>query len=112
MIIVAIENVDRLRDFYPTVNQEPAGLVVRELAYQLVNAGELPQAIALFQYGISLYPATQDAYNGVAYGYEQNKQYQQALEQVNRALALAKPVYDGYQVYVARKARLLQLLGQ
>lgn len=91
---------------------KPPEPVVRELAYQLVNAGELPQAIALFQYGISLYPATPDAYNGLAYGYEQNKQYQQALDQVNRALALAKPGYDGYQVYVARKARLLQLLGQ
>lgn len=91
---------------------KPPEPVVRELAYQLVNAGELSQAIALFQYGISLYPATPDAYNGLAYGYEQNKQYQQALEQVNRALALAKPGYDGYQVYVARKARLLQLLGQ
>ena len=89
----------------------PPEQVIRELGYQLVNKGQSEEAIQLFQYGIQLYPAKPDAYNGLAFGYEQLKQYKESLEQVNKALALSQEGYEGHQVYVARKARLEQLLA-
>lgn len=86
--------------------------VIRELGYHFVNSGNLSEAIKLFQFGIRQYPKTPDAYNGLAYGYEQNKQYKESLEQVNKALALSKAGYEGYEVYAARKARLQELLAK
>lgn len=102
---------DRLSQQYGVKTSAPEA-VIRELGYQMVNRGNLTEAIKLFQFGIRQYPETPDAYNGLAYGYEQNKQYKESLEQVNKALELSKAGYEGYEVYVARKARLLKLLGQ
>lgn len=89
----------------------PPEQVIRELGYQLVNKGQPDEAIQLFEYGIQLYPATPDAYNGLAFGYERKKLYKESLEQVNKALALSHEGDEGHQVYVARKARLEQLLA-
>ncbi|PCK32701.1 alpha/beta hydrolase-fold protein [Pseudoalteromonas piscicida] len=91
---------------------EPQEAVVRGLGYYQVNAGNVKEAIKLFKYGVSLYPNTADAYNGLAYGYETDKQYQASLEQVNKALALSSKGDGGYDVFVARKERLTKLLGE
>lgn len=99
----------RLSKQYGEVTRPPEA-VIRELGYQFVNHGNLDEAIKLFKYNITLYPEKPDAYNGLAFGYEQNKQYQASLEQVNKAIALSKESYDGHEVYLARKARLLKLL--
>lgn len=101
----------KLSDQYGEQTPAPEA-VIRELGYHFVNSGNLSEAIKLFQFGISLYPATPDAYNGLAYGYEQNKQYKESLEQVNKALVLSKAGYEGYEVYLARKERLQKLLAQ
>jgi uncharacterized protein len=103
-------------DYYQRLSKQygeatpPPEPVIRELGYQFVNSGNLDEAINIFKYGITLHPEQPDAYNGLAFGYEQNKMYQASLEQVNKALALSKEGYDGHEVYVARKARLLKLL--
>ena len=85
--------------------------MVRELGYSFVNNRNLDEAIKLFKYGITLYPEKPDAYNGLAYGYEQSERYEESLVQVNKALALSGEGYDGYEVYLARKERLLNLLA-
>ncbi|SNY43818.1 hypothetical protein SAMN06297280_0653 [Arsukibacterium tuosuense] len=90
----------------------PPEWVVRELGYHFANNGDLQQAIKLFKYGISLYPEKPDAYNGLAYGYEQSERYEESLAEVNKALALSGQDHDGYDVYLARKERLLKLLIQ
>ncbi|WP_290614955.1 alpha/beta hydrolase-fold protein [Arsukibacterium sp. UBA3155] len=90
----------------------PPEWMVRELAYHFVNIGNFEQAIKLFKYGITLYPDKPDAYNGLAYGYEQSEKYVESLAQVKKALALSGKGYDGYDVYLARKERLLKLLAQ
>ncbi|MBN8446930.1 MAG: prolyl oligopeptidase family serine peptidase [Gammaproteobacteria bacterium] len=102
---------DHLSQQYGVKTSAPE-LVIRELGYHFVNRGNLTEAIKLFQFGISQYPDTPDAYNGLAYGYEQNMQYKESLEQVNKALELSKAGYEGYEVYVARKARLQKLLAK
>jgi predicted alpha/beta superfamily hydrolase len=105
-----------IADYYQRLSKQygettpPPESVIRELGYQFVNRGNLDEAIKLFKYGITLYPDKPDAYNGLAFGYEQNKMYQASLEQVNKALALSKEGYDGHEVYLARKTRLLKLL--
>ena len=107
-----------IADYYHRLSKQygektlPPEAMVRELGYHFVNEGKLDEAIKLFKYGITLYPATADAYNGLAFGYEQNKMYQESLLQVNKALALSKPGYDGHDVYLARKERLLKLLAR
>ncbi|MBZ9611802.1 alpha/beta hydrolase-fold protein [Rheinheimera maricola] len=105
-------------DYYNRLSQQygeqtsPPEWLVRELGYHFVNSGNLEQAITLFKYGITLYPDKPDAYNGLAYGYEQGERYEESLAQVNKALALSAQGYDGYDVYLARKERLLKLLAQ
>ena len=86
--------------------------VIRELGYQFVNSGKLNEALKLFRYAVELHPDKAEAYNGLAYGFEQNKMYKESLEQVNKAIALSKQSDDGYQVFLARKERLQQLLAQ
>lgn len=90
----------------------PPEAVVRGLGYHLVNAGKLEAAIQLFKYAIELHPDKAEAYNGLAYGYEQNKQYQDALVQVNKALSLSNEQDEGFAVFQARKQRLQQQLAQ
>tara|TARA_R110002126_G_scaffold8953_7_gene41158 strand:+ start:302 stop:1492 length:1191 start_codon:yes stop_codon:yes gene_type:complete len=90
----------------------PPEWLVRELGYHFVNNSNFEQAIKLFKYGITLYPKKPDAYNGLAYGYEQSEKYEESLAQVNKALALSGKDYEGYDVYLARKERLLKLLAQ
>ena len=107
-----------IADYYQLLSKQygektlPPEATVRELGYHFVNIGKLDEAIKLFQYGITLYPAAPDAYNGLAFGYEQKKMYQESLVQVNKALSLSKAGYDGHDVYLARKERLLKLLVQ
>ena len=107
-----------IADYYNRLSQQygeqtpPPEWLVRELGYHFVNSGNLEQAIKLFKYGITLYPDKPDAYNGLAYGYEQGERYEESLAQVNKALALSAKGYDGYDVYLARKERLLKLLAQ
>lgn len=93
-------------------NTLPPEWVVRELGYHFVNNGNLEEAIKLFKYGVMLYPEKPDAYNGLAYGYEQSERYEESFSQVNKALSLSGKGYDGYEVYIARKERLLKLLAQ
>ncbi len=90
----------------------PPEAVVRGLGYHVVNEGKLEAAIQLFKYAIELHPDKAEAYNGLAYGYEQNKQYQDALVQVTKALALSNAQDEGFAVFQARKQRLEQLLAQ
>ncbi|MFT5545699.1 MAG: putative alpha/beta superfamily hydrolase [Rheinheimera aquimaris] len=107
-----------ISDYYNRLSKQygeqtpPPEWVVRELGYSFVNNRNLDEAIKLFKYGITLYPEKPDAYNGLAYGYEQSGKYEESLEQVNKALALAGEGYDGYEVYLARKERLLKLLAR
>ncbi len=84
--------------------------IIRELAYHSMRNRDLDTAIELFQYNISLYPNTAEAYNGLAYGYEENKQYAEALAQVNLALEFAKKDEPGYHIFIDRKNRLTSLL--
>ena len=107
-----------IADYYQKLSQQygeqtpPPEPLVRELGYHFVNSGNFAEAIKIFKYGIMLHPEKPDAYNGLAFGYEQNKMYKESLEQVNKALALSKQGYDGHEVYLARKERLLKLLAQ
>ncbi|WP_460860017.1 alpha/beta hydrolase-fold protein [Rheinheimera gaetbuli] len=107
-----------ISDYYNRLSKQygeqtpPPEWVVRELGYHFVNNGDLEEAIKLFKYGITLYPEKPDTYNGLAYGYEQSGKYEESLAQVNKALALSGQEYDGYNVYLARKERLLKLLAQ
>lgn len=86
--------------------------VIRNLGYHFVNQGELARAITLFKYGVKRYPDVPDAHNGLAYGYEQAGQLEDALIKVNKAIALANDEYQGYQVYLDRRERLLALLSK
>ncbi len=79
-------------------------------SYHYVGKQNYDKAIALFKYDIAEYPQTPDAYNGLAYGYEQMGEYKKALESVNQALALSTSEHDGHQVYVNRQKRLQSLL--
>lgn len=111
-------DLNSIEKFYQVVSQqrgeklEAAEWVIRELGYYYVTEQDFDEAIKLFKYGIERYPNVPDAYNGLAYGYEQSGQFEDALEQVNKALALASSDYDGYEVYVNRRERLLMKLGK
>lgn len=50
---------------------------------------ELARATTLFKHGVKHYPDVPDAHNGLAYGYEQAGQQEDALIEVNKAIALA-----------------------
>jgi predicted alpha/beta superfamily hydrolase len=111
-------DLSSIEKYYEVVSQqrgekiEAAEWIIRELGYHFVTEQDFDEAIKLFQYGIERYPNAPDAYNGLAYGYEQSGQFEKALEQVNKALALASSDYDGYDVYVGRRERLLNKLGE
>lgn len=111
-------NVSSIEKYYEALSRQygtsmkaPEG-VIRQLGYHFVGQQNFDEATKLFKYGILHYPNIPDAYNGLAYGYEQSEQYQKALEQVNKALALASEDHNGYQVYVDRRARLMKRLGE
>ncbi|MDX1536517.1 alpha/beta hydrolase-fold protein [Arsukibacterium sp.] len=107
-----------IADYYQRLSAQygeqtvPPEWMVRELAYHFVNIGNFEQAIKLFKYDILLYPEKPDAYNGLAYGYEQSEKYEASLAEVNKAIALSGKDDDGYDVYLARKQRLLKRLAQ
>jgi len=84
----------------------------RAVICRFVNKRELARAITLFKYGVAHYPDVPDAHNGLAYGYEQAGQLEDALVEVNKALALASEEHQGYQVYINRRERLLTQLGK
>jgi tetratricopeptide (TPR) repeat protein len=89
---------------------KPMEWVIRELCYYLVNENDLPAAIELFKFGIELYPESAAAYNGLAYGFEKNEQFSNALIQVNLALKFAKEDDDGYDIFIKRRDRLRPLV--
>lgn len=111
-------DIRSIADYYNKLSNQygelklPPEAVIRELGYQHVSDGNISAALQLFEYGVRQYPDKAEAYNGLAYGLEQNKMYQKSLEQVNKALALSTPKDDGYPVFLARKKRLQQLLAQ
>lgn len=111
-------DLSSIEKYYEAVSQqrgekiEAAEWVIRDLGYHFVTQQNFDEAFKLFKYGIERYPNTPDAYNGLAYGYEQSGQFENALEQVNKALALASSDYDGYDVYVSRRERLLKKLDE
>lgn len=111
-------DVSSIEKYYEALSQqrgervEAAEWVIRELGYHFVTKQDFDEAIKLFKYGIARYPSAPDAYNGLAYGYEQSGQFEAALEQVDKALALASSDYDGYEVYTGRRERLLKKLGK
>ena len=77
----------------------------RQLGYNLVNKKDFKTAEEVFKYNIGLYPEMPSAYNGLAYSYEQNQQFDKALEQINISLTLVNEEEDkdGYKYYVDRK---------
>jgi len=87
----------------------PPEWVIRELGYYLVNNNEASKAIEIFEFNLKLYPELASAYNGLAYIYEKLNRYEEALQQVNLALNLAKKGDDGYKVYIKRRDRLTPL---
>ncbi|WP_081365692.1 alpha/beta hydrolase-fold protein [Alteromonas mediterranea] len=86
--------------------------VIRELGYHYVRTQNYDKAIELFKHDIAKYPDTPDAYNGLAYGYEQMGKYKKSLEIVNKALTLSTPQHEGHQVYLNRQKRLQSLLKE
>ena len=109
-------DIKSIKDYYARVSKQRGEKldapewVIRELGYHYVGKQNYDKAIALFKYDIAEYPQTPDAYNGLAYGYEQMGEYKKALESVNQALALSTSEHDGHQVYVNRQKRLQSLL--
>ncbi|NOH59282.1 tetratricopeptide repeat protein [Alteromonas sp. 07-89-2] len=111
-------DIKSIKDYYARVSKQRGEKldapewVIRELGYHYVGKQNYDKAIALFKYDIAEYPQTPDAYNGLAYGYEQMGEYKKALESVNQALALSTSEHDGHQVYVNRQKRLQSLLKE
>lgn len=109
-------NISSISDYYARVSAQRGEKlmapewVIRELGYYYVGMQNYEKAIALFEYDIAQYPNTPDAYNGLAYGFEQMGEYRKALTNVNKALKLADESHDGYQVYLNRQKRLLAQL--
>lgn len=85
---------------------------IRQLGYHFVTEQNFQEAIKLFKYAIAQYPHVPDAYNGLAYGYEQAGEFEKALAQVNKALELASEDHQGYQVYISRQQRLINRLKE
>ncbi|KZN43956.1 alpha/beta hydrolase-fold protein [Pseudoalteromonas luteoviolacea] len=106
------DGVNSIKQYYKQVSFQraeptlPEEWVLRGLGYELVDAKDFVGAIEIFKYNIEQNPTMASAYNGLAYAYEQNKQYEQSLEQVNIALKLADKDDDGYEAYFNRKRRL------
>lgn len=79
---------------------------MRQLGYNLINEKDFKTAEEIFNYNIGLYPDNPDPYNGLAYYYEQNQQFQKALEQIKISLKLAKESGNegAIKYYVDRKS--------
>ncbi len=110
------EGVGSIKNYYNRVSEQRGRSVIaeewvmRELGYYLVQNKDFKNAIEVFRYNIDLYPDMASAYNGLAYAYEQNKQFEESLKQVNTSLKLSKEGDDGYDIYVSRKQRLINHL--
>ncbi|AIY66839.1 alpha/beta hydrolase-fold protein [Pseudoalteromonas piratica] len=106
------DGVSSIKEYYARVSFQRGEKTIgpewamRQLGYSLVDKKDFKTAEDVFKYNISLYPEMPSAYNGLAYAYEQNKQFQKALEQVNISLKLAKEGEDGYEYYINRKNNL------
>lgn len=110
------EGVGSIKNYYNRVSEQRGSSVIaeewvmRELGYYLVQSKDFKNAIEVFRYNIDLYPDMASAYNGLAYAYEQSKQFEESLKQVNTSLKLSKEGDDGYDIYVSRKQRLINQL--
>lgn len=111
-----IGELSSIEDYYAQVSHQygvevkAPEWVIRELGYHFVGKQDYEKALELFQYDVDKYPDSADAHNGLAYGYEESGQWEEALTSVNKALELATKDHDGYQVYINRQSRLLKQL--
>ena len=109
--------VSSIKNYYQNVSEQRGKTtiaqewVMRELGYYLMGKQDFDTAIEVFKYNIELYPESAEAYNGLAYAYEENKQYEDSLAQVTISLQLAKEGDSGYQYFIDRKKRLDEKLG-
>lgn len=109
--------VNSIKSYYEKVSKQRGKTtiaqewVMRELGYHLMGKQDFDTAIEVFKYNIELYPESAEAYNGLAYVYEENKQYEESLAQVTISLQLAKEGDSGYQYFIDRKKRLDAKVG-
>lgn len=105
------DGVKSIKEYYKRVSFQRGETTIgpdwsnRQLGYGLVDKKDFKTAEEVFKYNIGLYPDTPSAYNGLAYSYEQNQQFDKALEQINISLKLVNEDEDkdGYKYYVDRK---------
>lgn len=106
------DGVKSIKDYYKRVSFQRGETTIgpewamRELGYSLVYKKDFKTAEEIFNYNIELYPDMPSPYNGLAYNYEQNQQFDKALEQINKSLERVKEGEDGYQYYVDRKSSI------
>lgn len=99
-------------DYYQQVSAQrgeeiaPVEWVIRYMGYHYMNENKMAEAIKLFKFNISVNSQMAESYNALAYALEEDKQYEEALKQVNLALQYAKTSEPGYHYFVERKDRL------
>ncbi len=90
----------------------PSEGTIRGLGYYLVDNKQLDKAIALFKFNTQSYPELADAYQGLAFGYERQGNYKDALAQANLALQLSKAGDSGHEILIKRIDRLTTLVNE
>lgn len=88
------------------VEHTPPESVVRELGYYFDWQQQPDLAMLLFKHNMSHHPQNPDAITGVVYGYEGQKNLDQALSYAKKALAVAAEDHPYYDYFVKNVARL------
>jgi len=84
----------------------PPELALYNIGARLIAKKQFDKALEVFKFSKQLRPLSAWAHNDMAYGYEQNGQYKQALEQVKLALSLASKGDEQYNLALDMNKRL------
>ncbi|HKY04342.1 MAG TPA: alpha/beta hydrolase-fold protein [Blastocatellia bacterium] len=87
--------------------------LINQLGYQLLGAGKMEEAIAVFKTNVERYPGSANVYDSLAEGYERNGRLDLAGPNYEKAVALGKQTNDpNLSVYKANAERVAEKLKQ
>lgn len=105
-------DVSSIDDYYQQLSMQwgetiaPPEQAVRQLGYQLIRAEQYERAIAVFSHNTKLHADSVDAWFGLSYGYEANKDNGKALAALETAIKLADKTYPYFDMLLTAQTRL------
>ena len=81
--------------------------------YRLLNQGKINKALELFKYNVQAYPNSANVYDSLGEGYENDKQFEKALDNYKIAVNKGKDISDpNLQIYKQHIDRVIKKMAE